>query len=346
MIRLEPVFCEEMNAFQIGELESSAYRPPIGLGNGHLQSVYPTLFRKLPAPVYQRRTIPTPDGDEILIDLLSAPHSNRCVVISHGLGGHSRRQYVVGMAHIFLRAGWNVVAWNFRGSVGSPMHRPVFTHNGAIEDLAAVINALPGMMEMPPTRIGLVGFSMGANLSLLYLGRKAAELPKGICGAVAFSVPCDLPATSRQMAHWSNRIYMRRFLIQLKEMLAPVAARFPERVSLEHYEEIRDFSDFDNRYTAPLHGFSDAIDYWTRCSSLHVLDRIQTPALIVNAQNDPFLTPSCFPHAVCAANPALRLLAPRSGGHCGFIEFCDDHVYWSERIASRFLAQCADRYSE
>ena len=87
------------------------------------------------------------------------------------------------------------------------------------------------------------------------------------------------------------------------------------------------------------------MDYWTQCSSLHVLDRIQTPALIVNAQNDPFLTPSCFPHAVCADNPALRLLAPRSGGHCGFIEFSDDHVYWSERIASRFLEQCAEQHS-
>lgn len=334
-----------MNALRMNQHDPPAYRPPIGLGNGHVQSVFPTLFRKLPLPDYRRLTIPTTDGDEIMVDLLAAPNSDRCVVISHGLGGHSRRQYVVGMAHSFLNAGWNVVAWNFRGSVGSPMHRPVFTHNGAIEDLAAVVNALPGIFRTAPTRIGLVGFSMGANLSLLYLGRKAAELPQAVCGAVAFSVPCDLPATSRQMAHWSNRIYMRRFLVQLKEMLTPVAARFPERVSLEGYDEIRDFSDFDNRYTAPLHGFADAMDYWTQCSSLHVLDRIQTPALIVNAQNDPFLTPSCFPHAVCADNPALGLLAPRSGGHCGFIEFSDDHVYWSERIASRFLEQCAEQHS-
>jgi predicted alpha/beta-fold hydrolase len=329
-----------MKSKDINQLHVEHYHHPFGMGNGHVQSIYPTILRSPPLPDWKRFTVPTPDGDEIHVDFWQGSSPGHCAVLSHGLGGHSHRAYITGMAHALHRKGWSIAAWNFRGTLGSPMKRPVFTHNGATHDLQAVIDALPTLMASELSRLALVGFSMGGNLTLVYLGRHAGRLPSALCGAVVFSVPSDLNATSWKLAKWSNRIYMNRFLRDLREMLEPAARLFPEVISLENYSDIRNFADFDNRYTAPLHGFRDALDYWTQCSSLPLLGRIQTPTLIVNARNDPFLTPSCFPEETCAANPFLRLIAPETGGHCGFVQFNARHTYWSEQIAADFLGYC------
>jgi hypothetical protein len=154
---------------------------------------------------------------------------------------------------------------------------------------------------------------------------------------VAFSTPCDLKGSSEALARPGNAFYMRRFLRDLRGSLSTMAARFPDAISVADYDRIRNFQDFDDRYTAPLHGFRDALDYWARSSSRPVIPKIARPTWIINARNDPFLSPSCFPVEEAEANPFVNLLTPESGGHCGFATFNHGGRYWSEEIACRAL---------
>lgn len=314
------------------------YRPPIFLSNGHVQSIIPTLFRRIPPPRYERERLTLPDGDFVDVDWARGGNA-RIAILSHGLGGHSRRWYMNGMARALASIGWDVLAWNFRGCSGEPNALPKFTHNGSSDDLAAVIEGV--RRRGCYGHIALVGFSMGGNITLLYLGRTGQSVPSDICGAVAFSVPCDLHGASEAISRPTNRLYMRRFLRQLRRHVRVMSARFPDVISLDNYQSIRDFRDFDDRYTAPLHGFRDAIDYWDRSSSRPVIPDIARPTWIVNAKNDPFLSPSCFPIEEAAANPMVRLVTPESGGHCGFMAFNRRGRYWSEEIACRALEAAA-----
>jgi predicted alpha/beta-fold hydrolase len=315
-------------------VELPEYRPPLFLANGHLQSIIPTLTRRVPLPRYERERLTLPDGDFLDVDWKRDGNS-RLVILSHGLGGHSHRWYISGMTHTFAGAGWDVAAWNARGCSGEINARPAFTHSGSSADLAAVVD--DAVRRGVYRQIALVGFSMGGNITLLYLGRAGQSLPHEVCGATVFSVPCDLRGASEAIGRPGNRLYMKRFLVQLGDYLRTMSARFPDAISLEGYEFIRDFQDFDDRYTAPLHGFRDALDYWEKSSSRHVLKAITRPTWIVNALNDPFLSPSCFPVEEVATNPCIRLMTPDSGGHCGFMSFDRSGLYWSEEIAVKTL---------
>ena len=148
--------------------------------------------------------------------------------------------------------------------------------------------------------------------------------------AVTFSVPCDLAGAAQAISRPVNKPYLKRFLIQLRDHIAAMAEKFPDSFSLDGYDAIHDFAGFDGRYTAPLHGFPSAEEYWARSSATTVLHAIRRPAWIVNARNDPFLTASCFPET---ETPWTRLIAPDSGGHCGFIAFNRARRYWSESFA-------------
>lgn len=130
---------------------------------------------------------------------------------------------------------------------------------------------------------------------------------------------------------------MQRFLRDLKVKMQEKAQRFPELIDVSGFDEIRRFHEFDDRYTAPLHGFRDARDYWARCSALGRLADIRVPALMVNAADDPFLSPACFPESSRQLGHHVRLEAPRWGGHVGFVEHARDGFYWSERRALEFV---------
>jgi len=316
------------------DVDIPPYQPPWLFGNGHVQSVFPTLFRRVAVPAYTRERLALADGDFLEVDWLRGGN-DRAVIVSHGLGGHSRRWYVSAMVRALAADGWDAVAWNFRGCGGTPNARPAFTHSGSSGDLAAVVDDVRarGCYQ----KIALVGFSMGGNITLLYLGRDGDSVPREICGTVVFSVPCDLAGASEAIARPGNRIYMIRFLRELRRSLEKLAAKFPETISMHGYDEIKDFRGFDDRYTAPLHGFRGAADYWARSSSKHVIPAITRPTWIVSAKNDPFLSSSCFPVEEAAANPYVRLLTPASGGHCGFMAFNPQRRYWSEEFTRQAL---------
>jgi predicted alpha/beta-fold hydrolase len=185
--------------------------------------------------------------------------------------------------------------------------------------------------------IYLMGFSLGGNLTLNYLGRLGHKLQNSnIKKAVAFSVPCHLESCALNMARLKNRIYLKRFLKSLKAKIKDKAAIMPDKLNTDQLEKIKDFIDFDDLYTGPLHGFKDARDYYKQCSSLFVVEHIAIPTLLVNAKNDPFLSDESFPYKEAISSSYFYFEAPTSGGHCGFITF-GTKLNWAESRAIEFL---------
>lgn len=313
----------------------SSYRPPFLLSNGHLQTVLPVLLRKADATCYRRERIATPDDDFLDIDWIIGGH-DRVAVLSHGLEGSSHRPYVTGMARMLARAGWDVAAWNFRSCSGEPNRQFRLYHNGSTDDLDCVVRHVLATGRYG--RLDLVGFSLGGNLTLLYLGRNAATVDGRIGRTVTFSVPCDLADGAHALRRPVNRLYMDNFLTSLHGKIRTKMRQFPGRIDDEGYGCITDFKGFDDRFTAPIHGFKDAEDYWERCSSSRVIADIATPVLIVNALDDPFLAGGCYPVSQAEASGCVWLEMPASGGHVGFVGFGGDGSYWSERRAVGFLS--------
>jgi predicted alpha/beta-fold hydrolase len=313
-------------------LNDNAYHPPWLLGNGHIQTIFPVLFRAISDITYTRQRITTPDDDFLDLDW-SCIQSRRLAVISHGLEGCSDRAYVKGMARAVNCGGWDALAWNYRGCSGEPNKRLRFYHNGATDDLSRVIDHAAAVGRYD--EIALIGFSLGGNLTLVHLGRDRLN-PK-VSKAVAFSVPCDLETSAALLARPANRIYMKRFLRLLHEKIKAKKALMPDCIDDKGYEHIKDFKGFDDRYTAPIHGFRNAEDYWRQCGSRQFIPEIRIPTLIVNAANDPFLTRECFPVSEAGHNSHVTLNIPKAGGHVGFVSFNRDRMYWSEYQAVSFL---------
>jgi len=315
----------------------SSYVPPCFLASGHVQTLLPALFRKVDGVTYQRERIETADGDFLDLDW-AANGSRRIAVIAHGLEGDSKRAYAQGMVKALSRNGWDAVVWHARGCSGEPNRLLRFTHSGATKDLQTVVSHVSRSRDYD--ELALIGFSLGGNLTLKYLGEHSRELNPRIKRAVAFSVPCDLQSGSLQLAHRANQIYMRRFLISLRKKIRAKMKVMPGKIDDRDYGRLRTFKDFDDRYTAPIHGFVDAEDYWRQCSCRPVLEKISIPTLLVNARNDPFLAKPCYPIAEAETNPNFFLEMPASGGHVGFITFNPRGEYWSESRAISFLASC------
>ncbi len=312
----------------------STYVPPLLLSNGHLQTLFPTLFRRTAGFPYQRERITTPDDDFLDLDWAVQPF-RRIAIIAHGLEGDSNRTYVLGMVRALIKGGWDAVVWNARGCGGEPNQTLRFTHSGATEDLQTVLSHVAASHNYD--EIALIGFSLGGNVTLKYLGENGKQIHPKVTKAVTFSVPCDLQSGSLQLAGMANRIYMRRFLRDLRKKIRIKMRAMPGEINDKGYAQLRTFEDFDNRYTAPIHGFADANDYWRKSSCRPFLKNISIPTLLVNARNDPFLAGPCFPIEESEANPHLYLEMPISGGHVGFVTFNPEGEYWSETRAVSFL---------
>jgi uncharacterized protein len=314
---------------------NSKYRGgPFYFFNRHVQTIVPGLFRKEKGINYRRERIETPDQDFLDLDW-SEKGYHRLAIISHGLEGSADRPYVRGMAKQMNKIGMDALGWNFRSCSGEPNKLLRSYHMGATDDLDTVINYALNTGRYD--EIYLIGFSMGGNVTLNYLGQEPALVPRQIKAAAAFSVPCHISTASAQMARLENRVYMHRFLKTLRHKLTDKMALLPEGMTLEGYDELTTFPQFDDRYTAPIHGFKDSSEYYTRCSSRQYLPSIRIPTLLVNALNDPFLSPECFPIAEAEQNPNLFLEMPRYGGHVGFAEDFWKNIYYSEIRTAEFF---------
>ncbi len=316
------------------------YQAPPALRNAHAHTIYASALRRVPdAPAYAPELVDTPDGDLLELGWARVPGARAVAILSHGLEGHTRRPYMLGMARALNAQHIDALAWSYRGC-GATLNRTLrLYHNGATDDLDVVVQHA---LSRGYASVFLIGFSMGGNLTMLYLGQQGRALDARVAGFVALSAPCDLRDSAAALSQGVGLIYAQHFLRTLRQKVRLKAAQFPGALELRGLSAITTFRQFDERYTAPLHGFKDAQDYWTRCSARPLIPEIAAPGLILSAADDPFLQGGAYPHAEVAANPNVRMEIPRHGGHVGFVSW-DDDAYWSERRAVAFLgAQVRD----
>ncbi|BDQ35229.1 YheT family hydrolase [Pseudodesulfovibrio portus] len=321
-------------------LPTPDYRPSPPFRFGNVSTLYPSLLRTPPVlPEPETRRVELDDGDFLDYDLHSSQTgpARGVVVISHGLEGNSRRKYVLGMALMATGLGFDAVCWSQRGCSSEPNRLERCYHSGETGDLHAVIAHCLDAGGYDTA--ALIGFSMGGNQILKYLGEDPAKVPDAVKAAAVFSVPCDLDGCEQVLALPSRKLYFKYFMRGLSRKIRDKAAMFPGRVDAELLRGIRTLRDFDDRFTAPANGFRDAADYYAKSSCLQFLPNVAVPALVVNSLDDPFMSPSCYPRREAEANPDLFLEMPDFGGHVGFVLTGNGNVYWSEKRAASFLTE-------
>ncbi|MBD3318068.1 MAG: alpha/beta fold hydrolase, partial [Chitinivibrionales bacterium] len=208
-------------------------------------------------------------------------------------------------------------------------------HHGVSDDLYAVVRHV--ISACAPQTLALVGFSLGGNVIMKYLGEKIFPIPKELRCGVGISVPCDLEGCAERLAEKRNAFYQRYFFRLLRRKVQAKMALFPGQIDDRAYDTIRNFREHDDLYTAPLHGFKNALDYWHTAACGRYLEEIRVPALIINAADDPFLSERSYPKAQASTNEHLFLEIPHHGGHCGFVTFNGTGEYWVERRSASFL---------
>ena len=317
-------------------VEPSNYRPPFCFRNGHIQTIFASQFRKVEPPEYRRERIDTPDGDFLDLDWAASGQKN-LLILSHGLEGNTGRRYIAGMVRAANESGWDALAWNYRSCSGEVNRNLGFYHNGSTGDLDVVVRHAKKNGRY--RKIALVGYSLGGNLTMNYLAEKGASAAKSIERAVVFSVPFDLKSSSEKLANFGNKIYMVRFLRTLHKKIKAKMELYPDQLNDKDYHSIKNFKQYDDRYTAPLHGFESAEDYWEKCSSHYKLHRIKVPVLVINPLNDPMLDAPSYPFEQARKSKYLYLETPHSGGHCGFVQFQKNKRYYSEERALEFLEE-------
>jgi len=313
---------------------NSTYKKPIFLPGRHIETMLPSIFRKPPRPLYIRERINTRDGDFLDLDW-AINKSENLVILSHGLEGDSGRPYMVGMSNIFTENGWDVCAWNYRGCSGKVNLTHKSYHSGATKDLALVTGHA---IKKKYSKIALIGFSLGANLTLKYIGESTTKNYKKIKAAVVFSAPIDLAGCSKELGKPNNKIYTWFFIKSLINKIKKKRLVMPDFLGSIDYHKIKSIYEFDDKITGPLHGFDGADHYYQSCSALNFIRDIKIPTLVVNALNDPFLSQSCFENSYFVKSKHVFFETPKHGGHVGFSNYNKSGRFWSEHRAWEFIS--------
>lgn len=312
-------------------LEAHDYKPPVLFRNGHVNTFYPYLFRKTKHPGYNRKRVNTPDDDFVDLDMI-LNGNRRVTVLLHGLEGSSSSQYILGTSTLLAAHEWDIIAINFRSCSGEMNNTPLLYHSGFTKDLDFILHSIKNQYD----EITLAGFSLGGNVVMKYLGEGAYTVPDNVIAAAGVSVPCDLAAGSLKIASKENFLYQKNFLLTLGHKMLHKARQFPGLMDPDKLKITKSLIDFDNYFTAPLHGFRDAADYYAQSNSLQFLHKIKVPSLIINALDDSFLPASSYPYAAADANPELFLMTPKFGGHVGFTT-PRSAIYWNEEKIRTFF---------
>ncbi|HRK86217.1 alpha/beta fold hydrolase [Alcaligenes ammonioxydans] len=343
------------HADPVARLDSSACPLPAWLPGGHLQTIHGAFFARHHHIAFVRQRIDTPDGDFLDLDWtgpglfadklasgataqpdahlsrtaarrwmqdqdwnsLPATADTHALVLFHGLEGSSRSHYIQAIAQYFRARGWIVVVAHFRGCSGFPNRMARAYYSGDSEEVSFILNTV--RTHLPHVRWHAAGTSLGGNAMLKYLGEAGDEV-SWLQACASISVPLDLVACGRylsesRMGRW---FYSPYFLKSMRSKLQDKAHRFPGMVDTARLNQARTLRDFDDIYTAPMHGFSHALDYWTRASSKPLLRHIKVPTLVLNALNDPFVPQVSLP-TIQDCSDAILLHQPAQGGHVGFI---------------------------
>ncbi|MDH7912441.1 alpha/beta fold hydrolase [Winogradskyella sp. SYSU M77433] len=311
----------------------STYKPPFWAKKSFVSTVFSGLARTVNGVVQTRERIELDDGDFIDVDWSYAESpSEKVIILLHGLEGNAQRPYITGTAKLFNKNGVDACAVNFRGCSGEPNRLFRSYHSGATEDLEAVINHI--LEKNKYSDIYIKGISLGANMVLKYAGERE-QLPTQLKAIIAVSVPCYLKGSCDALLSLKNKHYAINFLNHLKGKIKPKLQQFPQNISITDFNEIKTLIDFDHVYTSKAHGFKDAYDYYEQASCLQFLPNIKIPTLVINALNDSFLSPECYPVKDAKNNPNIYLEMPKYGGHVGFID--KRNLYYNEKRALDFI---------
>jgi predicted alpha/beta-fold hydrolase len=292
------------------------YRAPWWLPGGHLQTIYPSLLLRRAPPPCRRERWETPDADFIDLDwTLGGDDRAPLVALFHGLEGGSRSHYAAALMRAVARRGWRGVVVHFRGCGGEPNRLPRAYHSGDADEIDWILRRLRALD--PAAALFAAGVSLGGNALLKWLGREQARAGAIVNAAAAVSAPVDLMTAGDRLGSGVNLLYGHNFLLTLRHKSLEKLKRFPGLYDASGVRHARTLREFDNIVTAPLHGYRDTDDYWTRASSKSDLSRIAAPTLIVHARNDPFLPGSHLP-GPAEVSPSVVLDYPQGGGHCGF----------------------------
>ena len=299
-----------------GCIIDSAFRPHPWMRGAHVQTIAPALLRPLPALDWQRERIETPDGDFVDLGWHGDPQALRVAVLIHGLTGGFESKYLRGTARLLASRGWRCVALQLRGGGEEPNRTPKLYNHGHTEDLRHLWQLL--RQRHPQARVATVGWSLGANVLLRALAEEREAAP--LQAAIAACAPFELELCAQRLRTGFARVYQKKLLDGLKDMVrrrhGPLPV--PARVDIAATLRARDFFEFDDAYMAPLAGYRDARDYYACCSTTQFLGAIRVPTRIVNAVDDPFMTPAILPRAG-ALSPAVTLELAACGGHVGFM---------------------------
>ncbi len=317
-------------------MKNGGFKPAWWLRNPHLQTLWPVLIRRRMTGLdIERERIELPDGDFIDLDWVGRDQTGPLVLMLHGFEGSIDSHYAKTMLSQLQQQGWRGIFMHFRGCSGEPNRLPRSYHSGETSDLDFIIQLIK--QRYPQNTLSAIGYSLGGNVLLKWLGETNNR--HALNAAIAVSVPFELHKAATRIQNGFSRCYQWYFLKCLRNRLA-YKYQFVSEVPLkpEELSSIRTIMDFDDRYTAPLHGFASANEYYLIASSRQYLRHIKVPTLIVHAKDDPFMSEDVIPrdHEL---SPAVELEVTEGGGHVGFVtgKFPWSAEYWLEKRIPQFL---------
>ncbi|HEY4533738.1 MAG TPA: alpha/beta fold hydrolase [Fusobacterium sp.] len=314
------------------------YKPSFLFRNAHVNTCFPTFFRKVEIE-YRRQRVLLRKDDFLDFDWVEKGNS-KIIVLCHGLEGSSQSHYIKAFSRYFSERSWDVLALNYRSCSKEPNPSPFFYVAGKGDEIATALKLTSEYQE-----VVLIGFSLGANKVLDYLG-KEEKIPKNVKMGVAVSPPCDLKESSLLFSKGWNRIYEQYFLKQLKRKVIEKEKKYPNilkeiGISIEKVQKATSLVEFDHLVTSQLAGCSDAYDYYEKNSSLFHLRKIHHPTLILTALDDPMMSEHCYPREEVKNNVWLHLETPQYGGHISYASF--EKEYWLEKFVFETVNQFQNR---
>lgn len=307
-------------------LSKFEYQPGFPFTSGHINSVYSHFARRSESATYTRQRITTPDDDFLDIDLIKNGN-DKLIILCHGLEGSSDSTYIKEYANAFYSLGFDIAAVNYRGCSGEMNRLPRVYHSGSSDDIHTVVQQIGAFYKT----IDLIGFSLGGNMCLKYMGEQVFSIPANVRSCVAVSPPTDLEASCYQIMKWQNWFYEKRFIVSLIDKLKQKAVQFPKQINIDDIDKAKNIFLIDDLFTAPIHGFDGAKDYYNKCSSKQFLPSITHPSLIITSVDDPFLAIEAIPYKEAELNPNIYLYPCKYGGHVGFHQKGDKQSWMLEK---------------
>ncbi len=297
-------------------MSPGTFEPAPGLGNPHLQTLYAALLARAPRPPFRRERWETPDDDFVDVDFIDGPADAPWVHLYHGLEGSSNSPYARTLMDQTRRRGWRGSVFHFRGCSGEPNRLPRAYHSGDTAEIDWSVRRVKEMAGAAP--LFVAGISLGGNAFAKWLGEQGEAARAAVSRAAVVSAPLDLTAAGDALGRGIARLYALHFLGTLKPGALEKLQRFPGLYDAQAVRGARTLRAFDDLVTAPIHGFRDASDYWSRASAKPHLQAVRVPTLILNARDDPFLPGMHLPGAG-EVSAAVTLEYPDHGGHVGFV---------------------------